>query len=373
MKRLGGAMKALVRRLSSGPSDGGNALIYVLWAAGLLGALATDFKARPNTIANRDFASFWIAGKLAGSGHAAQAYDPDALAATASKLIGTRLVNAYPYPPQFFFVSVPLSWLPLELSYAVWLLITGALFYLAVRPYVSARFPPFLAIVTPAAILNVTFGQTGFLYGALWLFAFSGSALAAGLLTVKPNLGFLVAIEAARRRQFLRTSAIVVGLIISSTLVFGLDVWGACLAGLATNHLRWIASGKYLGWYFQMTTPYLGYGLIGWLIFAAAAIFLITRRFTVFTAATAAFLISPYGFHYDMTVICIGFGALLFDRWRSMRGWQVAACAFAFLSPAVVSLGTWLVPPILLAGLYAMTTMPCGQKEPLAADEAPVC
>jgi hypothetical protein len=279
--------------------------------------------------------------------------------------LGTKLVNAYPYPPHFFFVAVPLSWLPLALSYAAWLLITAGLFYWAARPHLPDRFPTFLALLTPAAILNVTFGQTGFLYGALWLLAFSGSAAAAAFLTVKPNLGFLVAFEAARRRQFIITSAIVIGLILSSALVFGIDAWRACITALTTNHLQWITSGKYLGWYFQMTTPYLGYGLVGWLAFAAAAVFLLSRRFDVFTAATAAFLISPYGFHYDMTVISLGFGALLFDRWRSMPAWQTAICSLAFLSPAVVRAGTWLVPPILLAGLYTLTAIP--RAEPRSA------
>jgi hypothetical protein len=138
-------------------------------------------------------------------------------------------------------------------------------------------------------------------------------------------------------------------------LVFGVDAWRACLTALAANHLTWIKSGKYLGWYFQMTTPYLGYGLLGWLAFAAAAVFLLTRRFDVFSAATAAFLVSPYGFHYDMTVICLGFGTLLFERWRVMRPWQTAVCTLAFLSPAIARLGTWLVPPLLLAGLFVLT------------------
>lgn len=348
-------MKAVLHRLSSGSSTNGNALVYLLWLAGIVTALGADFAARPNPIANRDFASFWVAGKLASGGHASLAYDPSSLAAASSAQVGTKLVNAYPYPPPFFFVSVPLSWLPLEASYLTWLLLTGALFWLGARRHVPAGFPSFLAVLTPAAILNVTFGQTGFFYGALWLFAFAGSALAAAFLTVKPNLGFLVALQAARRRRFFETAAVVAALMLASAVVFGLDAWRACLTALTTNHLQWLHSGKYAGWYFQMTAPYLGYGLIGWLIFAAAAVVLLARRFDVFTAATAAFLISPYGFHYDMTVICLGFGARLFERWRSMPPWQTTVCALAFLSPAIVRVGTWLVPPLLLLGLFVLT------------------
>jgi hypothetical protein len=101
-----------------------------------------------------------------------------------------------------------------------------------------------------------------------------------------------------------------------------------------------------------MTTPYLGYGVVGWACFTLAGLLLLARNFNVFTAATAAFLIAPYGFHYDMTVVCLGFGVLLFQKWRTMPPWHTFICALAFLSPVLVALGTWIVPPLLLAGLY---------------------
>lgn len=348
-------MKAFVSPSRSKRLTSGNTLVYSLWATGLLGAVATVVGWPWNPIANRDFVSFWIAGKLASAGHAAQAYDVSALRAAAGALAGTTSPIAYPYPPQFFFVAIPLSWLPLGLSYLAWLVMTAALFCVAARPHIPRGFPLLLALATPAAICNLTFGQTGFLYGALWLFAFEGSALAAALLTLKPHLSLLVAAEVTRRRQLIRTFVTASAILGLSALVFGMDSWRACLAGLATNHLHWVRSGSYGGWQYQMTTPYIGYGLVGWLVFAISALILLTRRFDAFTAATAAFLVAPYGFHYDMTVICLGFGVVLFRSWRTMQPWQTAVCAMAFLSPLIVAVGTWLVPPILLAGLFALT------------------
>ena len=111
-----------------------------------------------------------------------------------------------------------------------------------------------------------------------------------------------------------------------------------------------------------MTSPYLAYGLIGWLLFACAAITLLFRRFDVFTAATAAFLITPYGFHYDMTVVCFGFGLLLFNSWRKMPAWQTFVCAMAFLVPLIIAVGSWLASPILLAGLYVQTRNPVAKE-----------
>jgi hypothetical protein len=346
----------------------GNTLVYLLWATGVLGALVTVVGWPSNPIANRDFVSFWVAGKLAIRGQATLAYDTSSLRAAAGTLAGTTYPIAYPYPPQFFFVAVPLSWLPLVAAFVAWLFITGATFCIAAKPYVPRNFPLILALVTPAAICNLAFGQTGFLYGALWLFAFEGSAVAAALLTVKPHLGLLVAAEAGRRGQLIRTSVIVLAITALSALVFGIDSWRACLMGLKTNHLQWVQSGRYGGWLYQMTTPYIGYGLAGWLAFAVAALALLVRRFDAFTSATAAFLVAPYGFHYDMTVICLGFGLTLFRYWRSMPPLHTAVCACGFLSPLVVAAGTWLVPPILLAGLFVMATVPRGEIVEIAAD-----
>lgn len=302
-------------------------------------------------IANRDFISFWVAGKLAVSGHAVQAYDVEALRAAAKSLAGTTFKIAFPYPPHTLFLAIPLSLLPLKVSFFLWQALSAALFYVAARPYVPKKFPTFLVLLTPSAVINVTFGQVGFFYGALWLFAFGRSSLAAAVLTFKPHLGVLVSVEMIRRRQVMLTCGLAAFIIALSVLIFGVDVWRASVFGALSNQMKFLSGGQ-LNWYGQMTTPYLGYGLAGWLAFAAAAVFLLSRNFNAFSAATGAFLISPYGFHYDMTVVCMGFGILLFQRWRSMPAWQCFVCSLAFVSPMLVLVGTWLIPPLLLAGLY---------------------
>jgi hypothetical protein len=306
-------------------------------------------------ISERDFVSVWVAGKLATSGHAAQAFDINGLRAAAATYAGTTYKIAFPYPPHILFFAVPLSFLPLTVSFFVWQVISALLFYFAAKRYLPTGVHPILAVLTPSAVVNVTYGQNGLLLGALWLFAFRGSALSAALLTVKPHIGFLVAIEMVRRKLVLSTALIAVGLIGLSALLFGLAAWHASLANAATSQFSMITSGKYPNWFVQMTTPFVGFGYIGWFLFALAAALLLARCFNVFTAATATFLISPYGFHYDMTVVCLGFGVLLFERWRSMPPWQAFVCALAFLSPVLVRAGTWLVPPILLLGLYVQT------------------
>ena len=59
--------------------------------------------------------------------------------------------------------------------------LTAGLFYWAARPYCPKGFPPILVVLTPAALTCYTFGQTGLLFGALWLLAFRGKWAAVAL------------------------------------------------------------------------------------------------------------------------------------------------------------------------------------------------
>jgi alpha-1,2-mannosyltransferase len=349
---------------SEGPSTGSNRLIFALWVFGVLGAFFLLREAWITPFNERDFVAVWVAGKLTVAGHVAQVYDTETFRLVGASIAGSKVVKlAYPYPPHFLFVAVLLSRFPLWAAFLVWQAVSGALFFLAARPYCPPGFPRILALLTPAALINILFGQVGLFYGALWLFAFSGSAIAAALLTFKPHLGLLVAVEAARRRQIILTSAIAIAILGSSAAIFGIEAWRAWFAGAVTHQVSSLADRSSGLWSLQMTTPYLAYGLIGWLSFATAGIFLLFRRFDVFTAATAAFLISPYGFHYDMTVVCLGFGLLLFRRWRDMPAWQTFVCALTFLIPLLVPLGSWIASPLLLLGLYIQVRNPIEKQK----------
>jgi hypothetical protein len=126
--------------------------------------------------------------------------------------------------------------------------------------------------------------------------------------------------------------------------------------------------------YFRlMPSPYItfGRGLLGTaaqLLFgcSAAACLVKFRRLDVFTAATATFLIVPYVFNYDMTVACLGFAVLLFDRWGSLEFWERATLSLAFLVPEMsyVPVLRLLCAPVLLLALIAQCRLP-----PVAAGE----
>jgi hypothetical protein len=71
-----------------------------------------------------------------------------------------------------------------------------------------------------------------------------------------------------------------------------------------------------------------GYGIPSQVAFGLAAAVLLVRNFNVFTAATATFL--PYGFHYAMPVVCLGFATLIVTRWDVLPSWQKVVACLAF-------------------------------------------
>jgi len=324
-------------------------VLAALWLSGMAGAF---FLMGDTPIAGRDFASMWLAGRAIRAD--INVYDLEALRAFGHQLLHANTHFNYTYPPHALFLAVPVSVLPITISFIVWNLLSAALFFWAARPFVPRGMSPVLSILTPAALVNCIFGQYGLLTGSLWLLAFRGSGLAAGALTFKPHMGFLVLPALWRNKKTLSIAIwSAVGLVLTSAIVFG--HWPDFI-----RHVTMVQGGKLIGrsesvWVLTGTTPMFGYGMLGWLVFAASGAWLLARNYNVFTAATATFLISPYGFHYDTTVVCLGFGILIFTKWNDMTFGARVICWLAFLTPEIVSLGTWWVPPILLAGLHVQT------------------
>ena len=229
---------------------------------------------------------------------------------------------------------------------------TAAFFYWAARPYLPTGFPPLLVVLTPAALICMDFGQTGLLLGGLWLLAFRGKWLALALLSFKPHLG-LLGVLSLRNWQSL-AKAMLFGLVLLSATA---AVWGPSLWVDFFNHTITHAAemGIRKRWFFAGVTPAIGYGMLGWIPFAVAGGLLLARNVNAFTAATASFLISPYGFHYDMTVACLGLGLIIFSNWNDMPFKHRLPMALGFLSPVIALLGVWWVPPILMWALWAQT------------------
>jgi hypothetical protein len=253
-----------------------------------------------------------------------------------------------PYPPHMLLVFVLLSMLPLTPAFLIWNVVSASLFSWAARPYMRGL-PATLAVLTPAGCVSLIFGQTGLLIGALWLMAFRGYPWAVGLLTLKPHIGWISALTLNSSKKFLIACASATALLLL-TAVFFPSTFTAFPEALH-RQAALIGSKRYGIWYLQVVSPSFAYGTLGWVIFGGAAAFLLSKRFNVFTAATASMLIAPYAIHYDMTVACLGMILALSGERRPVFQFLLI---FGFVTPYLIMWGsTWFAPPLILGALYA--------------------
>lgn len=346
----------------------------LLWLAGALVTIwmVAMHWANPGTLFGRDFVNQWLAGTLVLQGNVGAIFDADAFRAAADRIVGEKITVYFGYPPHSLFLAVPFALLPYPFSLFLWTVAGAAFFLWAARDHCPRAMPLVLAILTPAALANISFGQNGFIIGGLWLLAFSGRGWAAAAATIKPHLGLMIAVQMLRDRKALLVAiGGTIALVIASVLAFGPDSWRAFLTEILTFQSEVIAPENRQNMMRRMVTPEVAYGPWAHLLFAAAAMILLWRNFNVFTAATATFLIVPYAFHYDMTVANLGFAVLIFTRWNEMAAWHRIVACLAFLAPELVSFGWPIVPPILLLGLYVQTLWTDRREKEPASEAAP--
>lgn len=293
-----------------------------------------------------DFGPLWLAAKQMLSGQALEIYNSAA---------GPETV--FPYPPHAALIFLPFALLPQSAAALAWNVLSGLFFFWAARPYCPRGFPTVLAILTPAAIICFTFGQTGLLLGGLWLLAFRGKWPAVALMTFKPHLGLLSILSIRSWGNLVKIIGLVIAMIALTVILFGPQLWQSFIEHSLAHGAR-IGGNK--RWLFAGVTPTFGYGIWGWLLFALAGALLLARNVNAFTAATATFLIAPYGFHYDMTVVSLGFGLLAYRHWHHMPIRHRIPVALGFLSPIIAVSGTWWMPPILGCALWAQSKYDAG-------------
>jgi hypothetical protein len=191
-----------------------------------------------------DFFALWSYANIAGVHPVAELYDFAILHARQLALGMDPSDQApFPYPPTFVLLLWPLPLLPYEAAYLVLMVGTLALFVWAVWGTCS-RLPLCMlgVILAPASTLTIYSGQSGFLAAALII---AGVRLAGsrpilggfliGLLSYKPQLGFLVPIALASAGlwpAFGAACATVAGLVLLATLAFGWAVWPAWVSML---------------------------------------------------------------------------------------------------------------------------------------------
>ena len=397
-------------RAGAAPSAAPERLWTMAWAFVLILAsllflqdiAATHFTPWPSirghAIWGRDFANVWTSGRLALEGRLDLLYDLKGYGDYQAVLFdgGLRAHN-YSYPPPTLLYTWAFGLLPYPVALLAWLLLTGAAFCAAARPYLrDAGLPAWLALIAPATLLNVWAGHYGLLIGALWLGAFhllprrpALAGMLIGLMLVKPHLAILAPLILARRgewRAIAAAAATVAALVAVSALVFGPELWRTWLGVTVGVQTAMVDD---VGTYFLTMMPTLvpsvsafGFpGAAAWTLqilagTAAIAALLLhmprESREAGLAGGVATFLVLPYAFNYDMTVPGLAALLMLARLRRDPESGSSFILLLAFLLPLTVQTFGLLhlpAPALILAALLALMlrgprTEPAGALKP---------
>jgi len=324
-----------------------------------------------------DFLSFWAASSL--SHHHGNVYDIAAHIAEQKKINFTPgEFVAFFYPPPFLLYCWPLAWLGYFQALAVWLVVTGAAYFAAVRLWLG-RLPWYAFAAFPPVLLTITHGQTSFLIAALigagaWLVRSKPLLAGAlfGLAVIKPQFGLLIPLVLVLTGEWrviwaaAATAAMLAGI---TTLAFGTHIWADWLAisGPASTAMENGSIG-----YAKMQSPFaaamllgaplkLAYGLqtlIALGVAAALAKASWRQTFSPELAAamiTGALLTTPFVLDYDFTLLAFPLALL---ATRPSLPWERIIGALLFVGTIVARpLGMHLgvpVMPVLLVALFGL-------------------
>jgi alpha-1,2-mannosyltransferase len=328
-----------------------------------------------------DFFTIWSSAKFVISQPINQIYDNQVVHHFQIELgeIPTTY-RPFVHPPSFLIFIIPLGFLPYEAAFVGWSVFTFLTYFIASYCRQMAGTAAFLAVFAPATIVNLAFGQTGFLSAALIVGGFrlvstrpvlSGTLF--GLASVKPHLGILVpvALIAARRwSTFAAAGGTMAILVIASGVAFGWSMWPLWLAKLF-SHADWVADVKgRLNPTVTASLMFLGVNPTAARIVelcvatAVATIIWMCFRRGVTILATAAllvgtFLATPYAVVYDLPMVTSAVIAVLAEKSRtgtSLTILEAAVLSLALALPIIV-METWRlsamksIPLILLFGM----------------------
>ena len=198
-----------------------------------------------------DFRVFWAAAQLAVAGDPLAAFDPARLI----EIHGIAGDDWLPwvYPPTFLLILLPLGHLSF---FAAWLVFTGLsilAILLAIRPLAAGNRGLWAAIaLAPAMLPALLLGQVSVLWAAGLVAVLSAlqagwpvlAGVICGLLTIKPQLGLMLAIALLAGRQWTAIgvgAGVAVAFAALATLVFGPDYWPA-MAEMGQSHLEVVRS-----------------------------------------------------------------------------------------------------------------------------------
>ncbi|MDQ3144781.1 MAG: DUF2029 domain-containing protein [Pseudomonadota bacterium] len=416
-----GACKRRTTAIDQRPAEGApdargarhHPVIRIAWILGLFAVanllavdLATFEGISVNGIAlwGRDFANVHSAGRLILEGRLATVYDIAAYQQWQAATFGPGISeHAYSYPPVTLIYAPLFGALPYFAALALWFGVSLVAFTWAARPWLArAGGPPWLALVLPTTLLCLWAGHYGLLLGALWLFAWANverrpiaAGIAIGLMLVKPHLAILLPLVLVRRgawRTIAAAAATVSLLVLTSLIFFGVEPWRAFLGGTAGSQLALVEQSQT---YFALLMPTVATSLLAldvpralaWAGQAAVALAAINALWVAqpgdamragAATATATFLVLPYAYNYDMTVVGLAAYLAMVAASRAdhrpglLPGLLIAAAVFVVI-PAMFFLSFYgvRIAPLLVAGLlWLLLSRPLFTDEPIASRTA---
>jgi arabinofuranan 3-O-arabinosyltransferase len=339
-------------------------------------------------IYDRDFANYWVAGKLVLSGEHLMLFTHDTYFAHLQSLFGPNYqIHSWSYPPHYLLLMWPLGFLGYEAALLSFLLVTLAIFA-ASAMWFRRTFAPETSLsqtvvaLVPFVVMMLAATQNGFLIGTFMLVALAFmksrpwvAGLALALLTVKPQLGLLFAVIVLMDRNWrvlAWTVAFAVALAALSVLLFGLESWQAYFREVIPYQQSVMTD--WYGIFLRMMPSVFGSvrtleyapatAFASHWVFAASALPLLVwllwkirdplQRAFILLAGT--FLLTPYSFNYDMGALSLV--AALLAQSMARRSFRLVALCIALVAvlPGVMTaLGLASLPlsPLILAGAVA--------------------
>ncbi len=314
-----------------------------MWAE--LIATSEDLFTRAGPIIGGDFIVFQHAASRAG--------DPDAAALYEMATLKSELMARYPghgamnfgwmYPPTMFLFVAPFGDAPYLAAYGVWVAAFAALFLIVIYRLWADRWAMGFAVTAPPFFQAIITGQNGLLTASLLALA-GGFAekrpiiagVAAGLLTVKPQLGVLIPFAFAAAgcwRAIAWAAATTLALAALSVAAFGGEIWGAFIDGMLTHSGRMAGSGFPFE---KLATPFGFASTLGAppaiagavqavaTLSLGAFVILVWRRvkdadLRLAVLSTGAILATPYAFYYEFVIALPAM--LVVARRAAATGW----------------------------------------------------
>lgn len=336
-----------------------------------------------------DFFAIWTYAKVAVGGRAADLYDLAqaysaelALGLPTTDVLGvapsTLFPFPFPYPPTFLIMLWPLGSLSYAAAFAAWVGVTLPLYALAICH--GMRFWPLLLLgvaVAPTTMMNISFGQSGFLLAALLVGGLRImdrrpvlAGILFGLLTYKPQFALLLPIALVASGQWRCIAAACAtgaALVASATLAFGGWIWMTWLRSLPA-YADWaenVARCQYLRASVQDNLRLLGAPPILMLLVQAAAIAVAggavwvafrrgSRDLAVLVLIAASCLAAPHSMIYDFPMLTGAALLFLHHRLRSKASLSPAEMGIVlvtFLFPIALA---WSIPLPVSSALPAL-------------------